>query len=147
MGKLPFKDSWNCRGKLMCRQLLGDMGLFVYLVQKRGKNIQGASKKKENCSHAWEDMAAYGRNTQLKHRSKGLNSPGSGWVNVAFRTMASPLIHLLTFPCPPSPTSDFKFTLPRALLIPWHFDQLPGHAVQEPHPMPFLTLSFKLIPA
>ena len=46
-----------------------------------------------------------------------------------------------------SPTSYFKFTLPQALLIPWHFDQLPRHAVQELHPMPFLTLSFKLIPA
>lgn len=63
-------------------------------------------------------MAAYGRNAQLKQRSKGLNSPGSGWLNVAFRTMASPLIRLLTFPRLSSPTSYFRFTLPQALLDP-----------------------------
>ena len=40
MGKLPFKDSWNCRGKLVCRQLLEDVGLFVSSPDKEERTFR-----------------------------------------------------------------------------------------------------------
>ena len=47
MGKLPFKNSWNCRGKLMCRQLLEDMGLFVSSPDKEERTFRESLKREE----------------------------------------------------------------------------------------------------
>lgn len=47
MGKLPFKDSWNCRGKLVCRQLLEDVGLFVSSPDKEERTFRERLKRKK----------------------------------------------------------------------------------------------------
>lgn len=59
-------------------------------------------------------------------------------VYLAFRSSFS------YFSIPPS-RLYLKFTLPRALLIPWHFYQALEFPSWEPHPLPFVTLSFQLI--
>lgn len=71
----------------------------------------------------------------------GLGSPGtvcSIWLWQPWWSIFS------YFPIPP-PRLYLKFTLLWALLILWHFYQALEFSSWEPHPLPFVTLSFQLI--